>query len=286
MIDGANMRDDFAIFILSHGRAKKMYTLNALKKTNYTGKWYIVIDDEDETADEYHKLFGDHVVVFCKQKVVDETDTMDLLSEHKAIVYARNYSYSIAKNLGLTYFLQLDDDITDFRFRYEDGDKLRSKEIKKMDVVCNAFIEFLESTDSLTVCMCQGGDFIGGINKRWKERLLRKAMNSFFCKVDRQIKWAGTMNEDVTTYTTLGSRGKLMFSYAPCCISPLQTQSVEGGMTGVYKDNGTYVKSFYSVMSMPSAIKVGMIKNKQGRIHHHISWVNCVPKIISERYKK
>lgn len=49
------MRNDFAILILSHGRPDKLYTLKALEKANYTGKWYIVIDDEDETENEYRK---------------------------------------------------------------------------------------------------------------------------------------------------------------------------------------------------------------------------------------
>lgn len=38
----------FAVFILSHGRANNIITIQALKKSNYTGKIYIIIDDEDE----------------------------------------------------------------------------------------------------------------------------------------------------------------------------------------------------------------------------------------------
>ncbi len=32
------------------------------------------------------------------------------------------------------------------------------------------------------------------------------------------------------------------------------TQQTTGGMTEAYQENGTYVKSFYSVMHMPSAV--------------------------------
>ena len=48
------------------------------------------------------------------------------------------------------------------------------------------------------------------------------------------------MNEDVTTYTTLGSRGELFFTVTKANIVQKQSQSVSGGMTEVYKDSGTY----------------------------------------------
>lgn len=62
------MRNDFAVFILTHGRADNVATMGALKKGGYTGKWYMIIDNEDETVDQYHKNFGpEHVIMFDKQ---------------------------------------------------------------------------------------------------------------------------------------------------------------------------------------------------------------------------
>ena len=52
------VRDSFAIFILTHGRPDKVLTLTLLEKCNYTGKWYLVIDNEDKTADRYYELYG------------------------------------------------------------------------------------------------------------------------------------------------------------------------------------------------------------------------------------
>lgn len=45
-------------------------------------------------------------------------------------------------------------------------------------------------------------------------------------------------------------------------------------------------KTNYAVMSMPSAVKISMLNSTHKRIHHKISWNNCVPKIISEKYRK
>ncbi len=94
------------------------------------------------------------------------------------------------------------------------------------------------------------------------------------------------MNEDVTTYTTLGSRGELFFTFVDVHIIQIPTQSLGGGMTAAYRESGTYLKTFYSVMSMPSCIKVGMMYSKNSRIHHRIDWECCVPKILNEKYRK
>ena len=46
-------------------------------------------------------------------------------------------------------------------------------------------IDFLDKSKALSVCMAQGGDFIGGANSSvWKKGLPRKAMNSFLVDVD------------------------------------------------------------------------------------------------------
>ena len=64
------------------------------------------------------------------------------------------------------------------------------------------------------------------------------------------------------------------------------TQSNAGGMTDVYIDGGTYVKSFYSVIVSPSCVKISQMGVSSKRLHHLISWNNAVPCIINEKYKK
>lgn len=282
------MRDDFAVFILTHGRADNVVTLKALQKGGYTGKIYFIIDDEDDQKDLYIENFGeDHVIVFDKQAAYKRTDTMDNFNDHRAIIYARNESWRIAKNLGLKYFLQLDDDYKSIDYRYADGKALRYKAVKDFDRIFEDMIDFLEVSNADTVAFAQGGDFIGGLRGgNFYKGLLRKAMNSFFCRTDRPIQFRGTMNEDVVTYTTLSSRGHLFFSFTSFAVIQLPTQSLKGGMTDAYKEGGTYLKSFYAVMSMPSAVKVDMMNTKHSRMHHKVNWNACAPKILNERWRK
>ena len=50
------MKNKFAVFILTHGRANNVITYATLKKQGYTGKIYLMIDDEDKQAEEYKKI--------------------------------------------------------------------------------------------------------------------------------------------------------------------------------------------------------------------------------------
>ena len=64
------------------------------------------------------------------------------------------------------------------------------------------------------------------------------------------------------------------------------TQQNSGGLTDIYLQNGTYVKSFYSVIHQPQAAKVAPMGGSHKRIHHKISWNKCTPKILNEKWKK
>ncbi|BEA58584.1 hypothetical protein VEE10_18460 [Escherichia coli] len=58
------MRDDFCAFILTHGRPDKVLTYRKLRRAGYTGKIFIVVDDEDKTRNQYMAEFGEQVLVF------------------------------------------------------------------------------------------------------------------------------------------------------------------------------------------------------------------------------
>lgn len=264
-----------------------MITAKTLHDLGYTGKYYIVIDDEDEQESEYRKIYGDKVIQFCKKDVAETFDTMDLSQERRTIVYARNACFQIAKALNIRYFLELDDDYTDFQFRWISGAHLLIEQVKSLDALFSAMVDFLKDTHADTVALAQGGDFIGGAgNSRLQQEVLRKAMNSFFCDAEKPFQFIGRINEDVNTYTRLGSTGWLGLTITKCMLTQKQTQSNKGGMSNVYLDSGTYLKSFYTVMLMPSCVKICEMGDTNRRIHHSVSWEHCVPKILNERWKK
>jgi hypothetical protein len=276
--------NNFAVFILSHGRADNVRTIQALKKSEYNGKIYIIIDNEDKTQHEYLSAF-DNVIIFNKLDISKRYDQGDNFDNRKSIFYARNASYEIAKELKLKYFLQLDDDYNLFEHRFIKNGKLMTKNVKNINLIFELMINFLEETGCKTIAFAQGGDFIGGRNNaNFKKGILRKAMNTFFCKTDNPINFVGRINEDVNTYTYRGSQGDLFFTVTAVNITQAQTQKNKGGMTDLYLDSGTYVKSFYSIMWMPSAVKIGIIGHNNLRLHHKINWDACTPKILREEW--
>lgn len=287
------MRNDFAIFILTHGRASNVYTEKTLKTLGYTGRLYYIIDNEDDQADKYYERYGDSVIMFDKPKSAEYVDAADNFQKRTCILYARNECWNIASMLGLKWFMQLDDDVSDIQWRWEEKGKLKEKKAVPFDDICEAFIEWIEDSDADTVAFCQGGDFIGGVNGSYGKGILRKAMNSFFCRTDRPIEFKGTMNEDVSMYTNYGNRGRLIMSSTKLCLVPMATQSVAGGMTEEYKETGTYIKSFYSVMISPHAVKIGYLadghakaKDDNIRVHHSIDWNRTAVKVLREEVRK
>lgn len=281
------VRDDFAVFILSHGRADIMKTVGTLKKCGYTGKWYIICDNEDTTIERYYELFGkDNIIIFDKTEAAYITDTMDLIPKRNSIVFARNMCHSIAKNLGLNYFLELEDDYTEFRSRPFDGKKLASVYCRDLDSIINVTIDFLDESGALTVAFAQTGDYIGGTEcNMFRKKITRKAMNSFFCRVDKPFKFFGRMNDDVNAYTTLGSRGELFFTISDMSLNQMDSQQTKSGNTDMYREFGTYCKSFYSVMCSPSCVSIAEMGCNHRRIHHLVDWNTAVPKIISSKFK-
>jgi hypothetical protein len=279
--------NEFVIFILSHGRAENVSTYKSLLKHGYTGKVIIVIDNEDSQADLYYKNFK-HVEIFNKKEIAKTFDEGDNFNDRRAIIYARNVCFEIAKKLGYKYFIELDDDYTRYEYRIYNTENQKPKFIKDLNSVFLALLDFYKNSPFATISIAQGGDFIGGKNNIMakKPTIFRKCMNSFICSTERPFQFIGRINEDVNTYVNKQSIGLLMGTIPLISLVQKTTQKNKGGMTELYLDNGTYVKSFYSVMYNPSCCTIKPMGDKHMRLHHSINWDSAVPKIISEDLKK
>ena len=286
--------DEFCVFVLSHGLPDEVLTVKSLLRHGYTGAYYIVLDDEDTSIDEYKAKFGaDKVVIFSKDEVAEYTDEFGKRLGHRGTpLYARNACFDLAKKLGYTYFMELDDDDYEFDLRYDEDGVLRNLAPTNLDLIFQAFLDYYKSCPQMkSLCMAQGGDFLGGVGgagSQFHKRFLRKAMNSWICSVDRPFKFRGKFNDDVNTYCMLGSQGDLFCTVVDVSLDQLDTQcrKSDNGLSGAYIGNGTYLKSFYTVMCCPSFTKIGIMGNNHARVHHNVDWKHAVPKIISSRYKK
>lgn len=278
------MSSDYCVLILTHGRPDNVITYHTLRRKHYTGPIFLVVDDKDEKLPEYKSIYGDEVIVFSKDDYkAPNYDLFDNFDNEKCIIFARNACFDIAHKLGFKYFLQLDDDYSDFSFRFDHQGDYCPKTIYNLDAVFKAYWDYYKEAPFYSLCLAQGGDYIGGKDSGFaKITSKRKVMNSFFCSTGRPFKFIGRINEDVNTYTTLATCGALFLTPSLVSLSQEITQSNEGGMSGAYTNFGTYVKSAYSIICCPSAVTISQMGNKNMRLHHNIKWNNVAPKIMRE----
>lgn len=285
-----DFKKDFVVFILTHGRVDNQYTYRSLCEQGYTGRCVFILDNEDGQVEEYKRRYGDeNCYVFDKLAMSKRIDEV-FRGDRRVIVYARNACFDAARDLGYKYFMELDDDYTSFvwRFDAECAYNPKTPKIKSLDTVFESMLRYYVNSPLTSLAMAQGGDFIGGSSNQMLQSIgtKRKAMNSFICSVDRPFEFKGRINEDVNAYTQLTSVGKIFLTIVQCNLQQKITQSNSGGMTDVYKDSGTYVKSFSSVIVFPSGVKVTLLNSRHKRIHHNVYWENTAPKILQEKWRK
>jgi len=284
--------DAFCIFILTHKRASDILTLRTLnEKVGIYSNIYLLVSDDDDDLDIYKSKYGNMVITFSKDDVSKYTDTGSSPSIKQTPLYARNIVHEKAKNLGFNKFIVLDDDYYEFSIRYNVNDVLDRYKISDKETfyyVANLFFSYFDADERIkAVCFAQSGDMIGGAGGSMARNILqRKAMNTFFCMTDRPFKFVGALNDDVSTYTTLSSRGDIFLTNTLCTIQQRSTQQASGGLTETYLKYNTYNKSMFTVIMGPSFAKISAMLTSTPRIHHTILKNNVYPKIISYKYKK
>lgn len=272
----------FAVFILCWGRPEFCNTIDALRKSGYSGRIILILDNLDPTHEQYIEKYGnENCYVFNKVWMAKQCDPMNNFGQMESTLYVSNAMFSIAKDLGLEYFLTMCDDYLSFAHKREECER-RSH---CLDKIFPLFLEFLINTPVKSIAFSQGGDHIGGFNP-YRRMVKRKVMNSFFCMTERPFKFYGAMNDDANMYIQNGIRGDIFLTFYPFMLHQPPTQNVDGGLTDIYKKYGTYVKSFYSVMLSPSSVVIKLMGQKAPRLHHKIDYKKTVPCIISEDFKR
>lgn len=279
---------NYAIMILTNKRPDNQITLRSLEAAGYTGKIYLVCDKDDPTLKVYKRIYGDMVQVFDKKKVLGSFDLMTNDVKFNAVVYARNAVYKIAKKLGLDYIVVMDDDYSEFSTTVSSNGQYVVSKVKDLNRLIDIHFEFLTTSGADVVAFAQGGDFVGGIDggvNRANLRPLRKAMNVFFFRVNNPIEFNGIINEDSVMGVQLAARGGVALTNCLVRIDQTTTQQASGGLTDIYKDAGTYQKSFYTLLASPSSTRI-MYQRGVGRVHHFIMGDYAYPKIVSADLQK
>jgi hypothetical protein len=274
------------ILILSHARARKVSTVKALRNAGYTGDYWLVVDDRDPQLELYQYAYGRRLIIFSKDKYAQQVDEMFNPGRPQSTpLYARQAIWDITEQLGLDVFLLLDDDYQYFWYVVLDERGLEvsyGAPVRRFDALFQLFVETLVSLPPQVVCLAfaQTGDNIGR-SLATDPRYLRKAMNAFFLMPSRRFDWRGIFNDDVCTVLDHTMRGKLFLTTPLVMLKQQPTQRQLGGLSRLYRDYGTYTKSFYPVMLAPSAVRIQYVQSVS-RVHHIIDWNGIAPCIVPE----
>lgn len=281
------MRDDFAVFILTHGRAKEQKTLKTLLNTGYTGKYYLVVDNLDKQQEEYSRIYGEHVIVFDKLNAYEITDTFHNEKILKAVVFPRNMIFEMARQRGIQYFAMCDDDISRIEYKNENDGKMRTTKVtKNINRILEAYVHFSETSKLTVLGFCESGVFIGGVNQIVKNGYTPSIGKFMIFRTQDEVKYRGLYYEDNIASLDIPLQGRI--SLSPTMISITSQvdvkKSARGGMHETYdKTAECYVCSFMVLMAHPSGVK---IKRDKGKWKIRKSMNNLRPKLINERYRK
>ena len=226
--------------------------------------------------------------VFNKQKYIAKSDEI-ARGDTRSALYARNACFDIAKELGYRYFIELDDDYNGFSWKFDAHGRYKQRIMESLGFVWKRMLEYFISVPSMvSICMAQGGDFIGGNGNKKTAAItpMRKAMNTFICDVERRFEFKGRINEDVNANLYGTYSGQLFLTLNQVMVNVEQTQANAGGVTEVYRELGTYQKSFMSIVISPSSVKLAMMGRKNMRLHHNVEWKYTAPMIIAEKWRK
>lgn len=275
-----------AIFICTHGRPDKQITLKALRDAGYTGDIYLLLDDEDDTYNDYLKYYDEHTLLieFIKQYILENTTTTAYPPNRMTILYAKNACEEYAKALSLDVFAICDDDIPGFRYRYIEDGSCKSLQVKSgMNEIIYSYFQYVLDADITATSFGMAQFYFSGENCFSPETMLkwRVPYTFVFRNTKHRVDWVSDYGEDITTAIECANQGKFMMAspFVQMNLSPMGVG--EGGMVELHKD--TFRLAEYGHVWHPTCEQIKYYKD------HWMSTIkrDCAfPMLISSRHKK
>lgn len=269
----------FAVFICTHNRPYNQSTLKVLRDAGYTGVVYLVSDSEDNSRFLLDDYIDDvtNLLTFNKASSIQQQDSGTNEPIRNTHLYAWNACEKFAKSLNYDYAIIADDDLTGFRYRYEDSGHLKSQPItKNFDDLFESYIEYMENSNIACLSVADARNYIGG-----QAKIGRNMNTMIFRKMSVDFEWRSEMYEEMVTSLIEQQRGKYIlqptfFQYE----TKTMANNVKGGMEEIYNTKSIFNRSAYVVMFHPSC--VGFDNNNTG---FRLNKDNAFPKLISSKYQ-
>jgi len=273
------------IYIISKGRPW-CTTAQTLIKINYPGEWFIVCGTNDETIPEYQKTWGkERILIFDWHEEVKTTDTLDNFGFDKmpsGATPVRNAVRRISESRGEIRHWQFDDDYTRFSKTNRDLTKNIKMTGKEFEIELSRLASFANKGKLANVGFCLGHEaFPATAIVNYSKRVF----NAHNLPNDEKlfVKWRGRMNDDLINAIEVYQKGKIEMAFHWLNLTLKETQKEKGGLSDIYKNEGTVRKTAYVIMINPKGVRLSI---KFGRYHHAVSWQKIVPKLLHEKHAR
>ena len=266
------------VLIKTHGRPFNQPTYKSLRAAGFTGQIIFIVDDEDKTREYLDWAEDCGCITFNKQSMIDDTESGVNNPSRNVNLYAwqaceRYIRFSEDKRI-----IMADDDITGFRYRYEENGHLKSQPItKNRDRVFEAVFDYMEEGDVCATSLADSRMFFGG-----SVHESRAVYNFVFRNGRIKMDWMSEMYEETPTSVRASIEGKYIqqLPFIQMNMVPVTGHSGDG-MSAMYQKMGILHRSMYPLMFYPSSVELAA--NRTG---HIVKIDNAYSKLVSSTCKK
>ena len=253
-----------------------------LKKGWDPKKIHIVIDDEADDRVDYEnetELLGCNLHIFNMAEARARFDYVHRPSvSRRSAGQARNMFYDLLKDLGIDFYLVIDDDTTNYQVRPY-AVYTRSASGEDLVNVFDAIKEFMLKRKIGVFGLSQTGDMFA---VPYLNVLRNKVMNTTFINTKYIYRGErGIQDNDTSQFVGIMNEGYFTGSLASGLVLA-QTASAkqDGGLTDLYRENKLLNKSLVTPIQFPTAIHAEKQQKNGGRLHHKINARYLYPKIL------
>ena len=271
------------IFIPSYHRANNIKTAKYFVKKGYDAKKiHVFIDDEANDFLEYKeetRKLGCNLYVFNMKESRERFDYVHRASvSRRSAGQARNMFYEFAKDLGIEFYIVIDDDTRQY--------EIKPFAIYKRGAVLEDFLNVFNGVKDFMIKkkiglfgLSQTGDMFSVPDLKI---LRNKVMNTTFYNTAYIYRGErGVQDNDTSQFVGVMNEGYFTGSLATgLALNPTSSATAEGGLTDLYNECKLLNKSLIIPIQFPSLCHAEKQKKNGGRLHHKIKHKNLSPRII------
>jgi len=258
-------------------------TAKYFKKKGYdVKKIHVVIDDATDDIEQYKEetnKIGCNLHIFNMEQSRLRYDYVHRPSKlRRSAGQCRNMFYDIVKDLGIDFYLVIDDDTRQYEIK-PFAIYTRGANIDDFKFVFNGVKEFMQKHKIGLFGLSQTGDMFQVPDLKI---FRNKVMNTTF--VNTKYIYRGEkaiQDNDTSQFVHIMNEGYFTGSLATgLALNPTSSATAEGGLTDVYNENKLLNKSLIIPIQFPSLCHAEKQKKNGGRLHHKINYKYLFPKII------